>query len=1047
MPHPAHAAAYSLATRATPMKLRHAIALSFALLLSACGGGGDSAGLPAAGGVTPPATSSTVLSTGQVVDDLGVPVSGATVTMISAARSGTGATAAPVATDAAGLFSLTLDNATAAVVSIEKAGFMRMLRAATATTDNPTFAARVAMQRVAATLNFDASQAAVLRVPGSPARVELAPNALTRMDGQPVNGLAKADLTPIDPSVNINLMPGVLVDSVSGVPIESLGALAINFSDATGAPLNLAAGQTATLRIPATPAPGATLPATFPLYYLNETTGRWVQEGTAMLQTDPVTGARYYEGTVTHFSFWNADQPSSTAFYDLASSDAGTCSYDASMLMIHSGVDFNGTTSAQAAGNARLQVRASSNSRISLHKNGQLLDSVQVTTPAVGVTGKLPRCLAEPTRVTVSGQVSVSSGSLDGYSVQLSGNLLPVTTVAINSNGTYSTQLYANRGPIAARLVTTTGRRDLPTTAVTASVGASSISLPLLAVADDRVELRGCVAGWATYPQQRAQLSLFRNGALAAPPLTVTSADNSFNFTVPVNSTVEFMVTPATGTLLERRTTVSVANLPQTLPDCLSLPKGPQAVVSITGTGLSRQFDASASTSGDAPIASLQWDFGDGATATGALTNHGFSAAGSYIVSLRITDALGQTTLSRSTVALTAGSALSTVTPASSFSTGTDHACAIRAGTPYCWGSNFEQQLGRAHTYTYLDSGQIIETGLHASTVPIVVDPAITTATAVGAGENFSCALLAAGNVKCWGRNANGELGNGNLAVNSEVPVDVAGISTARALSVGDFHACVVKTDSTIWCWGNGGSGQLGNGADATSAVPVPVSGITNAAAISVGRSHTCVVLADGAVKCWGDNYFAQLGQTGIAESTTPVTINIPAALEVSAGSEFSCAVLASGQIRCWGYRGFTGTGYLGDGSGQSGNMPTPVTVQGISTAASVSVGSAHACALLADKTVSCWGVVSSGEGGVSVTTPYRILSPRQVTGLGPVAAVSNGSNFTCTLLASGTLQCFGSNSSGKLGDGSATFVRTEQGGMQQTGGYQSEVPRTVALP
>ena len=215
---------------------------------------------------------------------------------------------------------------------------------------------------VASTQNFDPTQAAVLRVPGSSARVDLAANSLVRVDGQPLSGLATVALTPIDPSSNISYMPGLMVDASSGAPIESLGAMAVNFTDATGARLNLASGQTATIRIPATPAAGAVLPASYPLYYLNETTGVWVQEGTATLQTDPQTGAQYYEGTVSHFSWWNADQEYTRSSIDLSATLGGAaCAVPAGVSVQAIGLDYNGITT---AGTTDFFVRASSQVRL-----------------------------------------------------------------------------------------------------------------------------------------------------------------------------------------------------------------------------------------------------------------------------------------------------------------------------------------------------------------------------------------------------------------------------------------------------------------------------------------------------------------------------------------------------------------------------------------------------------------------------------------------------------------------------------------------------------
>jgi alpha-tubulin suppressor-like RCC1 family protein len=991
----------------------------------------------------PPTTS--VGISGLIVDDQGVPIPGASVTAVAGSLAGG---TAPASTSSAGTFQIELTTSTAAVLRVEKAGFMPMVRVASDAGNNATFAARIELQPVAASVSFDAAQAAVLRVPGSVARVTLAANTLVRVDGNAISGAANVALTPIDPSSNIAMMPGLMVDAGNGAPIESLGALAINFADATGAPLNLARGQTATLRIPATPARGATLPDTFPLYYLNETTGRWVQEGSATLQTDAATGAKYYEGQVSHFSFWNVDQQTTLSFYDLQNADTGACAYSSGSVVVQKGVSFNGSNNARPE-DGRLPVRAASLSDVSLLKDGVIVDTQRLTTPAVGTTAKLPRCFAEIAKVTVSGRVNVTSGTLAGYSVQLSGaNLLP-TTVALGSGGNYSTQVYGNRGPISARLVGNTGRRDTPDTAVTAVVSGVNVSLPDLTVADTQVELTGCVQGWASYRQDRAQLTAFKGSLALAPPLVVTANNNTFRFTAPINSTVSLVLTPPDAGLNERRTSVDVGSTPVTLSTCLALPQAPSLRVAITGNGLARQLDARASTPGDAAITSFAWDFGDGSRSAGALVNHTFGAAGSYVVSLVATDAQGQTTNFRSTLPVTPAATFSVLTPATQMGTGFGYACAIALGSPWCWGSNERQNLGRAFSREFFDDGTSVLTGLVASAQPLQVDSSITTATAVSAGIEQACVLLADGSVKCWGLGTFGQLGNGTNT-SSPTPESVLGINTAKALATGNSHVCALLTNGTVACWGRGENGELGNGDFANANVPVPVSGISNAVALTAGPSHTCALLADSTLRCWGAGRDGKLGNGLQTNSSLPVTpVGVTGVFSVSAGSDRTCAVLSSGQIKCWGTRGFVGfgvnQGLLGDGRGGGPPALIPVTVSVLTNAVSVSVGRSHTCAILADASVWCWGFASAGEMGGSLGSLNQFV-PVKVNGIGPAAALSAGDGFTCAVLTSGAVQCLGSNSLGKLGNNGVVITVDARGNVRQTEG-DSFTPVNVLLP
>lgn len=972
------------------------------LALVACGGGSGTADDGAA---------ATVQAAGHVVDDQGLPLAGATVTVVSA-RTAAG-TDATTSTGADGRFALTLDAATPAVLKVQKTGYASSFRAAAAASDNATVADRVLLLPVASSQSFDPTQAAVLRVPGSPARVDLAAGSLVREDGQPISGSPTVALTPIDPSADIGQMPGLMVDAASGVPIESLGALTIEFTDASGAPLNLASGQTATIRIPATPAAGATLPATFPLYHLNETTGRWTQEGTATLQTDPATGDLYYEGTVTHFSTWNADRMIERAGVNFNAALGGSaCAVPAGLRVVSRGVDYNGETALIEGGN--LVARAASRVEVLLiNADGQLLDALALDTGAPGSSTALPRCLTEPPLVNVSGRVTVTSGRLDDHRVQISGPLLRPRTVSIGADGGYTLPVHAGVGLLQARLVSGVDRGTPPTT-VTTTVSTADAVFPELTVSDARFELPVCVQGWDQYRQTSAQLGLFRDGVMVGSPATVTAAAASIAFDrVPLNSTLTLRLTAPDATLVEKSVTLVVGSTPPAPLACLTLPVAAQVDLQVSGDGLTRSLDASASTAGDAPITGFAWSFGDGGTATGATTSHSYAATGSYMVSLSVTDALGQVSLVRRTVVVTAGGALSALTPASALDAGSRHSCAVRSNGVWCWGDNFHQQLGSpiavdtsTEPYTY--------TGLMSSGVPLQIG-GLSNVTAVSAGERHSCALHANGAVSCWGNGDYGQLGHGSRA-SSATPVVVSGLNTAVAVSAGGFNTCALLQGGSVSCWGNSNTSieQL---------VPAPVAGLSGATALSAGRGHHCAVLTDASVRCWGDNNDGQLGNGSQTDAASPVVVSgIANAVAVVAGDRHSCALLADGSVRCWGYRGISGfgttvrSGLMGDGGTGVSPALVPVTVLGIGTAVALATGSSHTCALLQDASVWCWGAEGHARGQADPSDVA--LSPVPVGMSGAVNALALGDDHTCVSLVSGSVQCLGSGYRGQLGTG-----------------------------
>ncbi len=266
------------------------------LMLSGCVFDDDDGTQPAAAATG--TVSGTVVASGTGAGLAGVAVS-------SAGRSGS--------TAADGSYTLTdVPAGDGTVVAFELAGHAKGARIVAVAT-GATARADARLTPVGATQSFDAATAATLTVPGTPAQVSLPAAGLVTVSGAAATGAVTAEVTPINPAANPANMPGnytaQVVGSTTPQPIESFGALNVTLKDAAGNALNLAPGKTATIRIPlATRSPSA--PATIPLFYFNETTGLWVEEGTATLAgTAP---NQYYEGTVSHFTYWNADQVSNT---------------------------------------------------------------------------------------------------------------------------------------------------------------------------------------------------------------------------------------------------------------------------------------------------------------------------------------------------------------------------------------------------------------------------------------------------------------------------------------------------------------------------------------------------------------------------------------------------------------------------------------------------------------------------------------------------------------------------------------------------------------
>ena len=422
---------------------------------------------------------------------------------------------------------------------------------------------------------------------------------------------------------------------------------------------------------------------------------------------------------------------------------------------------------------------------------------------------------------------------------------------------------------------------------------------------------------------------------------------------------------------------------------------------------------------------------------------------------------------------------VSGIDDAAAVSVGDEHACALLAGgNVACWGDDSFGELGDGSTIW--------------SAAPVAVS-GISGAVAISAGVGFTCAVLSSGAVDCWGADGRGELGSGTLT-NSLVPVAVPGIANAVAVSAGLDHACAILADGSARCWGANDFGQLGAGPTAATGGPTTVPGLS-VSTITAGGSSTCAVLIDYSARCWGDNSSGQLGDDTTTDRSSPVPVSgIPphqtiafdplpdsvsgdapftlgaaaasllpviysasgdctasgstltltgegrctvtasqtgdptwdpasdtaqsftvaspsmAPVGVSSGDAHACVVLANGTVRCWGDNYW---GELGDGTNTSRSAAEPVP--GIDDAVAVAAGGWMTCALHRGGTVSCWGH-QAGVAGDDTTTPMA------VPGITTAMAISAGVQHTCALLADGTIRCWGGNGRGELGDGTTTF-------------------------
>ena len=404
---------------------------------------------------------------------------------------------------------------------------------------------------------------------------------------------------------------------------------------------------------------------------------------------------------------------------------------------------------------------------------------------------------------------------------------------------------------------------------------------------------------------------------------------------------------------------------------------------------------------------------------------------------------------------------------ATAVSAGQEHSCAIRNdGQIVCWGRGGSGRLGYGNTQNVGDDESPGSVG------PVNLGPG-RTARAIAAGALHTCAILDSGQVKCWGRGDDGQLGSGSRANvgDDELPssvgvVDLGPGRTATAIAAGDRHTCVILDTGQVECWGRGQFGRLGYGNtksvgdDETPASvgPVDLGPGHTARAITAGWAHTCVILDNGLVRCWGSGG-AWLGngtERNVGDNETPGTIP-PVSLgrwrvarAISTGYSHTCAVLDNRRVRCWGENSYDGNLGLGKryeyktvGDNEVPTAVPPVDLGAGRRASAIAVGGItsiggppggpHTCAILTGGQVRCWGDAYQGQLGYGNTHP--IGDDETPGSAGPVrlgrarraTAIAAAGARTCALLDSGAVRCWGQNTFGQLGIGNTRNIGNDE--------------------
>lgn len=242
--------------------------------------------------------------------------------------------------------------------------------------------------------------------------------------------------------------------------------------------------------------------------------------------------------------------------------------------------------------------------------------------------------------------------------------------------------------------------------------------------------------------------------------------------------------------------------------------------------------------------------------------------------------------------------------PAVAVTAGRRHACVIAIdGSGHCWGMNADGQVG--------DGSAGISASLHIQPVRVALEAPLVSITA---GFDFTCALTVDGRPYCWGSNASGLMGRNSIERCGDAvpilcaprPVAIEGGLRFKAIAAGDGHVCAVTVAGQVACWGRNEQGQLGISVSpeqrSVDAV-VTLDSLRGVATIVAGPIHTCALTTLGDLYCWGGNFHGQLG-SGLASSWEDSPRRSQRRFRfaaVAAGGLHTCGITGAGRLLCWG--------------------------------------------------------------------------------------------------------------------------------------------------
>jgi len=369
---------------------------------------------------------------------------------------------------------------------------------------------------------------------------------------------------------------------------------------------------------------------------------------------------------------------------------------------------------------------------------------------------------------------------------------------------------------------------------------------------------------------------------------------------------------------------------------------------------------------------------------------------------------------------------------------GARHTCARTSdGRVYCWGDNRAGQAGVVGAETVVRTPEEVD--------------GLTDVTDLAAGGDHTCAIVAGGQVRCWGGNRFGELGNGSTGTVLPVPVAVARsggagpLVNAERLGLGLWHSCAALLGGEVWCWGQDVSGELGTGMPSDRSLNPVASEAFADGTIDGGDGATCSI-ESGVLSCWGFGYAGALGRGDEVSSATPAAVRdeggavITGVSRVSVGGAYPegdhesmhaahvCAI-AGNTLLCWGWNQGGQLG-IGDNEGMVENQSRPRLV-GVVNPVEVAAGARHTCALDEAGEVKCWGDPRAGQLGDGALAGALEVWPPGTPILDGVTTITAGHAHTCAIDTNDRILCWGdyaySDDGGFCPEATPTVVSTSE--------------------